>query len=137
VEFTELLNAGGIAGLVSSAIMSLWTLAYVQLRSAGNPRKPTVEQHLALLVAHLATGITLGFVFWVSWGFTAIVGVVWWQRGMIFALATWALFCIPLVGAQILTLRARASVVAMVALQWLTTFILAGLACAWTWGGGR
>jgi hypothetical protein len=137
VEFTELLNAGGIAGLVSSAITSLWTMAYAQLRPSGDLPKPSSARHLAMVFAHFVMGITLGFIFWVSWGFTAIVGVTWWQRGVIFALATWALFCIPLVSAQVLALRVRASITAMIALQWLATFMLAGLACAWTWGSGR
>jgi hypothetical protein len=137
VEFSELLNAGGIAGLVGSAITSLWTVAYAQLRPGSNVPKSTAEQHLALLIAHLITGVGLGFVFWVSWGFTAIVGVPWWQRGVIFAVATWALFFIPLISTLLLALRVRASVTATIALQWLTTFMLAGLACAWTWGSGR
>jgi hypothetical protein len=137
VEFTQLLNAGGIAGLVSSAIAALWTLAYGVLRPAGDSPKPTAEQHLALLLAHLVTGVVLGFIFWVSWGFTAIVGIAWWQRGLIFGLATWALCCIPLVSSQILAARARPAATVMIALQWLVTFVLASLACAWTWGSGR
>ena len=137
MELTELLNAGGIAGLVSSAITSLWAMAYALLWPASDVPKPTAERHLALLLAHFLTGIGLGFVFWVSWGFTAIVGVGWWQRGLIFALTTWTMCCIPLISAQILVLRQRAAVTAMLALQWLVNFLLVGFACAWTWGSGR
>lgn len=137
MELTQLLNAGGIAGLIGHAITALWAMAYAWLRPAGDLPKPTGEQHLLMLLVHLLTGIGLGFVFWVSWGFTAIVGVSWWQRGVIFALATWALACIPLVSANLLTLRVRGAATAMIALQWLATFVLVGLACAWTWGSGR
>ena len=133
MELTELLNAGGIAGLIGNAINSLWSIVFTRLQ-AKEANKRSGEQHIAMLVAHLVVGIGLGFIFWLSWGFTAIVGVPWWQRGIIFALATWMLCCLPLISTQLLSVRVPRSVTAAVATQWLITFMLAGLACAWSWG---
>ena len=139
MELTELLNAGGIAGVIGNAINSLVAIAFAgvftRLRSVANQSaiKLTVEQHLLALLAHLAVGLGLGFIFWLSWGFTALVGVTWWQRGLIFGLALWALCVVPLISAQRWNLRERSATIAIVAAQWLTTFGLAGLACAWRW----
>ena len=137
MELTELLNAGGIAGLIGNALNSLCSFVFARLRTVENKAaKLTIEQHLLMLLIHLAVGVGLGFIFWLSWGFTAIVGVTWWQRGTLFALMTWTLCCVPLVSAQLLTLRVRGSITAIIALQWLTTFMFAGLACAWSWENG-
>jgi hypothetical protein len=134
LELTELLNAGGIAGLIGNALNGVCGVLFARLRPINAVSRQSLEQRIAMLVAHLAVGVALGFVYWLSWGFTAIVGVAWWQRGIIFALATWTLCCVPLVSAQLLTLRIPRSVTATIATQWLTTFVLAGLACAWHWG---
>lgn len=133
MELTELLNAGGIAGLIGNAITTLCSFIFARLRTKETSNH-SGEQRAGMLVAHLVVGIGLGFIFWLSWGFTAIVGVPWWQRGIIFALATWMLCCLPLISTQLLAVRVPRSVTATVAAQWLLTFMLAGLACAWSWG---
>ena len=133
MELTELLNAGGVAGLVGNALNAMWAIVFAHLRPESTSKR-TGEQHVALLIAHLAVGIGLGFIFWLSWGFTAVVGVTWWQRGIIFALATWLLFFIPLASTQLQTVNVPRATTVAIATQWLITFVLAGLACAWSWG---
>jgi hypothetical protein len=133
VELTELLNAGGIAGLIGNALNSLWSIVFTRLATT-EATKRSGEKYVAMLIAHLVVGIALGFIFWLSWGFTAIVGVPWWQRGIIFAFATWLLCCLPLISTQLISVRVQRSVTATIAVQWLVTFVLAGLACAWSWG---
>jgi hypothetical protein len=132
VELTQLLNAGAIAGLISNAIASLGAMVYAQLRPSSETQR-TTERQLLLLLAHLSVGACLGFIFWLSWGFTALVGITWWQRGAVFALLTWALCCVPLVSAHVSLRERQGSTTALLALQWLTTFVFAGLSCAWTW----
>jgi hypothetical protein len=134
VELTELLNAGGIAGLVSNALSAIWVILFAHLRPQSATSNRSGEQHIAMLIAHLVVGISLGFIFWLSWGFTAIVGITWWQRGIVFAFATWTLCLVPLASTQLHTVRVPRNVTVTVATQWLLTFVLAGLACAWSWG---
>jgi len=142
MELTELLNAGGVAGLVSSAISSVLIFLFAHRQAAKNSTAENLntehplirEQRILMLFAHLALGVALGFVFWISWGFTALVGVAWWQRGIVFALLTYLICAVPLIGALRSTLRTRASLSAAIASQWFLTFLLAGLACAWSWG---
>jgi hypothetical protein len=135
MELSDLLNAGAIAAIVANALNSL--LSIVLLRIRGGQSYPTAQDHLLTMLLHLCAGVGLGLVFWLSWGFTALVAITWWQRGLAFALLLWATLCVPFVIHVTMSQRARIDVALGVTLQWLTTLVLVGLACSWSWSQGR
>jgi len=131
MELSALLNAGGIAAIAANALNSMILLIAARLRGATS--YPSAQEQLFTLLLHLAAGIGMGLMFWLSWGFTAIVAVPWWQRGMAFALVVWGVMCIPTL-IQIASTRTTTwSTVLSSALQWLISAGAVGLACAWSW----
>jgi len=131
MELSALLNAGGIAAIAANAFNGMILLIAARLRGATS--YPTAQEQLFSLLLHLAAGVGLGLMFWLSWGFTAIVAVPWWQRGIAFAMVVWTVVCIPTL-IQIAAARAAQwSALLSTALQWLVSIAAVGLACAWSW----
>lgn len=142
MELSAVIFAGALAGFAASALNNiLWQPLWVALSSAGNGanlawRAPSVTAYLASVAVHLIAGIALGLLFWLSWGLTGIVSVSWWFRGLSFAALTWIALCVPLLLSQFVSARTAPSLLTKIALEWLTTCTLVGLACAWSWAKG-
>jgi hypothetical protein len=144
MELRAILLAGVLASFVASALNSfLWVPLFQSLgQKAGPPamtlwRSFDIRIHLISLFAHVVAGVTLGFLFWVSWGLTAIVSIPWWQRGITFGLITWMGVAGPLLLSQIAGARVSALLVLKSAFEWLSACTLIGLWCAYQWSGGR
>jgi hypothetical protein len=141
MELREILFVGALAGFVASALNTvfwqpLWAaLTQKMTARSGSLRSPSVGLHLVSLVLHLTAGLILGLLFWLSWGLTGIVSVPWWLRGLSFAGLTWGALCVPLLLSQIVSSRVSVALVCKSAIEWLTTCVLVGLACAWSWVG--
>jgi|SRR5690349_1012685 len=135
MELSALLNAGAIAAIAANAFNSMILL--IAARVSGATHYPSVQDQLLLLLLHLATGVGLGLIFFLSWGFTAVVAVTWWQRGIVFALIVWSVACIPSLTQMALTRQSSWRASASSAMQWLTTITAVGLACAWSWQNGN
>jgi len=135
MELTALLNVGAFAAVAAAAFNGMIVLIATRVR--GGATYPTAQEQLLTVLLHMAVGIGLGWVFWVSWGFTAIIAVPWWQRGMTFALTVWGVTCVPAI-VQLASTRAVPWRTAVgTAAQWLVSIVAVGLACAWSWQRGN
>lgn len=83
---------------------------------------------------HLAGGAAVAALYWLSWGFAALVAVPWWMRGLAFGAACWLAVAVPALAALWLRAGVAGAKVAVVAAEWAATSVLAALACAWIWG---
>jgi hypothetical protein len=134
MELSYYLFAGSLSGLISilghSVIISVIELA-------SGRKSGTHELQVSVLEAflHMAFGIVLGLVFWLSWGLTAIVQVPWWIRGGAFG-GLAALALVPALVNVGLSTRSSMRDLGVIALRWLTTCLVVGLICAWTWQRG-
>jgi hypothetical protein len=131
MELSYLLFTGSLSGLVSilghSVIWSAVELA--QKRPQGTH---SLQVQISEAFFHMMLGIALGLMFWLSWGFAAIVQVSWWVRGLSFAGVAALLFAPALLN-MLASRRLSAQLLMVFASRWLTTCLLAGLACAWSW----
>lgn len=139
MERSYLLLLGALSGLVSVLLHAvLWSLLEL-VRPAGGTLV-AIETRAAMaridipdILLHVLGGIGLGLIFWLSWGLAAVVSVPWWTRGLVFGGLAWAFVGLP---AIISLARARSGALGatgVIALQWATTCVIAGLACAWSW----
>jgi hypothetical protein len=132
MELSYLLFTGSLSGLVSILGHSvLWSL--VELARPRRAGAYDLQVQIAEAFLHMVLGVTLGFVFWLSWGLAAIVDVAWWVRGLTFG-ALAATVLLPALLNMLLTRQISNAVLAAFAARWLTTCIVAGLSCAWSWG---
>jgi hypothetical protein len=131
MELSYLVFTGSLSGLVSILGHSvLWSLVeLVRPRRAGS-LDPQVQIAEAFL--HMVLGVALGLLFWLSWGLAAVVEVTWWIRGLAFG-ALAILLLLPMLLNVLLTRRIENGLLAVVASRWMTTCIVAGLSCAWSW----
>jgi hypothetical protein len=85
------------------------------------------------VLLHFLGGTGLGILFWLSWGLAALIDVSWWQRGLVFGGLAWTSLSVPSIltaaFARDLTWQSSLSLL----LQWASTCLLAGCACAWSW----
>lgn len=135
MELSYLLLTGSLSGLVGILAQAvLWSLAeavFPRLRAAADTSSRQLDVPDILL--HMAAGVGLGLLFWLSWGLTAIVDVTWWQRGLAFGALTWAALILPSLISIARAMQIAAMPVTVLAMRWATTCVIAGLACAWSW----
>lgn len=136
MELTYLLLTGSLSGLVSILGHSVfWSTAELVRPPARDTYAyvPVLE-----VILHMLCGIGLGFMFWLSWGFAAIVDVPWWQRGLSFGGLCIVVLVLPLTISSVHSRRVAAGSVsagpiAAHTARWITTCLITGLACAWGW----
>jgi hypothetical protein len=124
---------GGLSGLLSvfghSVAWSALESLGVRTANAGREVHPTVIE----MLMHLIAGIALGAMFWLSWGFAAIVDVSWWVRGLVFAGITFVALAFPALVSVLFGWRdVKISVPATIA-RWATTCLVVSLSCSWNW----
>ena len=134
MERSYLLLLGALSGLVSVLFHAvLWSLVdTVRPATTASRRAPTARLDFPDILLHVTSGTGLGLLFWLSWGLAAMIDVAWWLRGLAFGSLAWVFVGLP----AILSLaRARTGEggTGAVALQWATTCLITGLACAWSW----
>jgi len=131
MELSYLLFTGSLSGLVSILGHSvLWSVVEMAGQRRSNVRELQVQISEAFL--HMVFGVTLGFLFWLSWGLAAIVQVPWWIRGLAFG-GLAALALVPALLNTVLSGRMPGALIAIFGSRWLTTCLIAGLSCAWSW----
>lgn len=131
MELSFLLFTGSLSGLVSILGHSV-VVSFFELASGRKSGTHELQVQIPEAFLHMAFGVTLGLLFWLSWGLTAIVQVAWWVRGIAFGgLAAIALA--PALLNVLLSARLRGRVLAVFASRWLTTCMVVGLSCAWSW----
>lgn len=137
MERSYLLLTGSLSGLVSILAQAvIWSVAEFlapRLRAANASSR---QLDVPDILVHMAAGVGLGLLFWLSWGLTAIVAVPWWWRGLIFGGLTWAVLVVPSAIATARAMHITALPATVLALRWATTCVIAGLACAWSWERG-
>ncbi len=119
-------SMGGLAGVLVSAV----------LRPLLPGTQGTARVSLRELIevgAHLFAGAGIAALYWLSWGFAALVAVPWWQRGLAFGSACWLALALPVLIALAAQAHMPARRLAALAFEWAWTCVLAGLACAWSW----
>jgi hypothetical protein len=130
MELSYFLFVGGLSGLVS-------TLGHTVAWSATEfvAKRPPNDGQVGLIEAlmHLVSGLGLGLIYWLSWGFAAIVDVSWWARGLGFGALCWACLAGPALAAVTVSGRLPPGVALLHASRWGSTCLIAGIACAWTW----
>jgi len=131
MELSYLLFTGSLSGLVSILGHSVvWSV--IELATGRRATSNEMQVQVAEAFLHMAFGVTLGFLFWLSWGLAAIVQVEWWVRGLVFGgLAAMAL--VPALLNTLLSGRMQGRLLAIFGSRWLTTCLIAGLGCAWSW----
>jgi hypothetical protein len=131
MELSYLLLTGSLSGLVS-------ILGHAVFWSATELLRPPLRDTYADLpvfevVLHMLCGIGLGLMFWLSWGFAAIVDVPWWSRGLCFGGLCTVVLVLPPTISTLMARRLEAGVTAAIAARWTTTCLITGMACAWSW----
>jgi len=131
MELSYLLFTGSLSGLISILGHSVvWSLIEVLRPRRPGTFDPQVQISEAFL--HMALGIALGFLFWVSWGLAAVVAVQWWVRGLAFGGIAALCALLPLAH-LFFARRLDGRLAALFGSRWLTTCIAGGLGCAWSW----
>ena len=133
MELSYLLLTGSLSGLLSVlAHAVLWSLfATFRVPLPGAPAASPLQVSDALL--HMLAGLGSALLFWLSWGLAAVVDVPWWVRGLSFAVLCWIAFALPTVLAIAMARAVPVPIAAALASRWATTYLIAGLACAWSW----
>lgn len=137
MERSYLLLTGSLSGLVSILAQAvLWSLAEAAFPRLQAENAASRQLDVPDILVHMAAGVGLGLLFWLSWGLTAIVDVSWWQRGLIFGGLTWAVLIAPSVISVARAMQIAVVPATVLAMRWATTCVIAGLACAWSWERG-
>jgi hypothetical protein len=131
MELSYLLLTGSLSGLLSILGHSVFWSA-VEL-----VRPPTHHTYANLpvleVVLHMLCGVGLGLLFWLSWGLAALVDVSWWQRGLSFGGLCIVVLVLPLTINTAASSQLPRGYIVTTASRWVTTCLVAGLACAWSW----
>lgn len=131
MELSYLLFTGSLCGLVSILGHSVvWS--FVEIASQRNPGIRELQVQISEAFLHMLLGVTLGLLFWLSWGLAAVVQVPWWIRGLAFG-GLAALSLAPALLNSMLLGRVSKPLLAIFGSRWLTTCLIVGLGCAWSW----
>lgn len=134
MERSYLLLLGALSGLVSVLIHAVfWSLVELLGSSAAEQKTTTAKLDFPDILLHVLAGTGLGLFFWLSWGLAAVVAVPWWARGLAFGSLAWAFIGLPAIISLARAHSGAAGATSVIALQWATTCVIAGLACAWSW----
>ncbi|MGH8187376.1 MAG: hypothetical protein ACREUC_12515 [Steroidobacteraceae bacterium] len=133
MELSYLLLTGSLSGLLSVlAHAVLWSIfATFRVPLPGAPVSSPLQISDALL--HMLAGTGSALLFWLSWGLAAVVDVSWWVRGLSFAGLCWTAFALPSVLAVAIARAVPVPLATALAARWAMTYLIAGLACAWSW----
>jgi|OpeIllAssembly_1097287.scaffolds.fasta_scaffold960926_2 hypothetical protein len=125
--------AGGLVGTLWSGIVTGPVLAQApQLRPAGWAPE-SASRLLAGALLYGIGGAVAGFLFWLSWGLTALVATPWPLVGLLYGALLWSIAVLPAVGVGGLRLRQPRALLALLALEYLVATAAVGLFCAYAW----
>lgn len=124
--------AGGLAGVLWSGLV---TAAWLPRDGAG-PRgmqQDTVAKIVLASALRAVAGAVLGFVFWLSWGLIALVGLPWQAIGLIYGGLCWIALVVPTLATLALRWPGLGRVATAHAAEWLFTCLAIGLLVALAW----
>jgi hypothetical protein len=124
--------AGGLAGVLWSGLVTSAWLARSEGRAVAKQRD-TVAQVVLASALRAASGAVLGFVFWLSWGLIALVGLPWHVIGLIYGGLCWLALVVPALATLALRWPGLGRVASAHAIEWLFTSLAIGLLCALAW----
>lgn len=125
--------AGGLVGTLWGTTVSSSLLERLRGTSERVVQQETVGRLLAGAALYGACGMTLGFLFWLSWGLAAIVAAPWPAVGCVFGLLCWAGGALPVLGMVQLRLRNPNRLAGVLAIEWLVACLAIGVFCAFAW----
>lgn len=133
MELSYLLLTGSLSGLLSVLTQAvLWSIFQTfRVPPPGAAAGAPLQVSDALL--HMLAGTGSALLFWLSWGLAAVVDVPWWLRGLSFAGLCWIAFVLPSIAAVAIARAIPVPIAAALAARWAMTYLIAGLACAWSW----
>jgi len=128
------LSAGLTAGLVTSvSLRFIWAHLASRGHATASWRRASAFSESLFILSHCLLGAGLGLLYWLSWGMASVVGVTWWQRGLLFGAVLTTLFG----GGLLALLRSILHVPTALMWCWLVEVTLlsttTGLYCAWQW----
>ncbi|AMN45661.1 hypothetical protein ACG33_00775 [Steroidobacter denitrificans] len=129
-----LMIMGSLSGLISVLAHAAAGSALGMLRERTTDNaalEPSLQTPQVLL--HMFCGMGLGLIFWLSWGFAAVVHVAWWVRGLSFGGLCWTVLTLPCLINAALVLPISCKDWIAVASRWFGTCLISALACAWGW----
>lgn len=132
-----LMLTGSLSGLVSVLAHAVAGSALELLRGRRDVTSDAVlgaPLQVSDAILHMLCGTGLGSLFWLSWGLAAVVDVPWWVRGLSFGSLCWLALSLPAVLGMALNRLIPLKASATIAARWASTCLIAGLACAWSWG---
>jgi hypothetical protein len=124
--------SGGLAGVLWSGLVTTPWIA----RGAHAAVDVAMESALRVFAGaalRAAAGAALGFLFWLSWGLIAVVGLPWYAVGLLYGVMTWAALAAPALGTLLLRGDWPARPIVAHTVEWLATCVMIGLLCAWSW----
>jgi hypothetical protein len=124
--------AGGLSGVLWSGLVTSVWLARGDGRAVAQQRD-TVARLVLASALRAAAGALLGFVFWLSWGLIALVGLPWYAIGLIYGGLCWLALVVPALATLALRWSGLGRVVTTHAVEWLFTCLAIGLLCALAW----
>ncbi len=131
MELAYLLLTGSLSGLVSVLGHSVLWSGFELL--ARPQRETYADLPLLEVILHMLAGVGLGLLFWLSWGLAAIVDVAWWLRGLSFGGLCVIALVLPLTISTLLAQPQAWRALAARTARWITTCLIVGLACGWSW----
>lgn len=129
-----LLIASGMAG----GLFACFVLRFFWASVAGRTRPDlwrtsNAVNELLYVGSHAVIGGGIGLLFWLSWGFTALAGLTWWQQGLGFGLGNALIFgIVPLIIVRSL-MHCAVEIYWLLLCELLLTGAAAGLASSWSW----
>ncbi|MGH8178670.1 MAG: hypothetical protein ACREV5_20625 [Steroidobacter sp.] len=134
MDLSYLMLTGSLSGLISLLAHSVVWSGVELIRG---PARASALAHSAIAVSeallHMLCGISLGLLFWLSWGLAAVVDVSWWVRGLSFGSLCWFALTLPTLLDLAFAKRVPSNAAALAASRWATTCLITSLACAWGW----
>ena len=135
-----MLIASGMAGGLGACLVLRFVWAAVAGRAPSSTKSDTglwrhsgAANEILYVGSHALIGAGIGLLFWLSWGFTALSNLTWWQQGLSFALLNALVFgVLPLAVLRSL-LRCAISIYWVLLCELLCTSVAASLAVSWSW----
>lgn len=131
MELAYLLLTGSLSGLVSALGHAVFWSGVELWRPPA--RATYADLPVLEVILHMLCGIGLGFMFWLSWGLAALVNEPWWLRGLYFGGLCVVVLVLPLTISTVTAQPTDWRPVAARTARWVTTCLITGLACGWSW----
>ena len=127
----------GMAAALGCCLVFRLIWAYCADRNANLAwHKPGMATEIRYVVLHAALGAGMGLLFWLSWGFSALVHLHWWQRGFVFGLThAIVLIVLPTLIARSL-IKPSPFLLPIAVIDGSITVLVSSLASSWAWSLG-